>query len=73
MMKGVNNLKDVTELLSERYSVRFTWAEKQLIAQLAEAHGMKPTALIRDVVRQCLLSQEVGMDDGNELEQGSPD
>lgn len=73
MMKGVNNLKDVTELLSERYSVRFTWAEKQLIAQLAEAHGMKPTALIRDVIRQCLLSQEVGMDDGNELEQGSPD
>lgn len=55
-MKGVNNLKDTSELLSERYSVRFTWAEKELIRQLAEAHEMKPTALIRDVVRQCLLS-----------------
>lgn len=47
------------DLLSERYSVRFTYMEKQMIQELAEEHGIKPTALIRDVVRQCLLMPEV--------------
>lgn len=67
----MNNLKDATEILSEKYTIRLTYNEKEAIKQIAAGIGMKPTALIRDVLRQCLLSQEVGEEDG--FEQGSDD